>query len=124
MQGFPDKFVFKGTLEHQYKQIANAVSPQLTKSLMRGVLQAHARSCLADEAGKAVPPPPTLQYSKSLQTFADFLESFKEDSLPKLQRHQPKQLAPSEMPQLEPMTYTEVGPCSLPCHSRSHSCRV
>jgi len=108
IQGFPDKFVFHGTLEHQYKQIANAVSPQLTKSLMRGVLQAHAHSCLAGGARKAAAEPLELEWSKPLQTFADFLRGFDEGSLPKLRRHAPKKLAPRDMPQLEPMTYTEI----------------
>ncbi|EEH57135.1 uncharacterized protein MICPUCDRAFT_16926, partial [Micromonas pusilla CCMP1545] len=37
IQGFPDRFVFKGTVHQQYKQIANAVSPQLTKALARSI---------------------------------------------------------------------------------------
>lgn len=38
LQGFPDTFVFRGTIQQQYKQVANAVSPQLAKAIGRCVL--------------------------------------------------------------------------------------
>lgn len=106
IQGFPDKFVFQGTLDHQYKQIANAVSPQLTKSLMRGILTAHARNCLA--AADKSAEEPALEYSESLRTFADFMGGFDVESMPKLQRHTPKKVPDIDRPPLEPMTYSEI----------------
>lgn len=105
-QGFPDKFIFHGTIGQQYKQIANAVSPQLTKSLMRSILSAHAANCglTSSGAGNKL----QLVFSNSLQTFAEFVESFDRSSLPKVSRHIPREIKAEEVPKLEPMTYTEV----------------
>lgn len=95
--------MFYGTVEQQYKQIANAVSPQLTKSLMRSILSKHAVSCGAPDE------PSEITWSESLTTFADFLKTFDVKTLPKLKRHKPKPIPKSEIPRLEPMTYTEVA---------------
>ena len=44
IQGFPDSFVFTGTVAQQYKQLGNAVSPQLAKAIARTIMTAHAGS--------------------------------------------------------------------------------
>jgi DNA (cytosine-5)-methyltransferase 1 len=111
VQGFPDGFVFRGDIRAQYKQIANAVSPQLAKSIGRQLLLACARS-LAAEAGGATAAAfasavsaPVPVFTKPLQNFADFLDAFDEASLPKLTR-----LKPTPLPTvtLSPCTYEEM----------------
>jgi DNA (cytosine-5)-methyltransferase 1 len=113
VQGFPDSFVFRGNIQAQYKQIANAVSPQLAKAIGRQLLLACARSLAAAAggavalsfAGTAAAPPPAPLFTRPLQNFAEFLESFDEASLPKLAR-----LKPTPLPSvtLSPCTYEEM----------------
>ena len=109
IQGFPDKFRFLGTIGQQYKQIANAVSPQLTKSLMRSVLSAHATACgWKGEAPKGQQQL-GLAFSDSLQTFAEFHKTFDTEGMAKLKRHTPQDVEEKGgIPLLEPMTYTEI----------------
>ena len=99
VQGFPDGFTFHGTVESQYKQIANAVSPQLTKFLCRALLDAHLRGLGA--AARAV------EYSESLRTFRDFMGTFDEEAMLRqtLERHPPQPIR--DPPVLSPMTYEE-----------------
>uniref|UniRef100_A0A7S4GPC2 DNA (cytosine-5-)-methyltransferase n=1 Tax=Eutreptiella gymnastica TaxID=73025 RepID=A0A7S4GPC2_9EUGL len=98
IQGFPDNFVFQGTVEKQYKQIANAVSPQLAKFLCRSIIEAHLQAV----SGKATVS--NVTFSKELQTFRDFMLTFDESSLPKAKRHMPAKVNP---PKLVPMQYEE-----------------
>lgn len=98
VQGFPDNFIFRGDIGAQYKQIGNAVSPQLTKAIARGILTAYGVS-LND--GKSCTP----VFSRSLETFKEFLERFDAASLPKFDRHTPE---PQPRVKLEPMTYEEI----------------
>jgi DNA (cytosine-5)-methyltransferase 1 len=98
IQGFPDSFVFQGDVQKQYKQIANAVSPQLAKVLCRSILDAHL--CALSE-GKVSN---RTTYSKELETFRDFMDNFDEKKLPKIKRHTPEKLLEVK---LSPMTYEE-----------------
>ena len=105
IQGFPDDFEFIGTLDEQYKQLGNAVSPQLAKALARTVMTAHAgtvatyadagaaatagadfaerakiaakKAKWAEGTGGDVRPRVSLvSVSKELQNFAEFCEAF------------------------------------------------
>ena len=67
-------------MEKQYKQIANAVSPQLAKFLCRSIIEAHLQAV----SGKATVS--NVTFSKELQTFRDFMLTFDESSLPKAKR--------------------------------------
>eukprot|EP00854_Cymbomonas_tetramitiformis_P014462 gene14462-17092_t len=100
IQGFPDKFVFCGEIGKQYKQIGNAVSPQLAKALAQSLLTSH----LAKVQGSR-PAPSELSWSPSLRNFKDFLAGFDLSKMPKLERHTPVE---SPRPPLSPMTYEEV----------------
>eukprot|EP00232_Nephroselmis_pyriformis_P016811 CAMPEP_0182881572 /NCGR_PEP_ID=MMETSP0034_2-20130328/17256_1 /TAXON_ID=156128 /ORGANISM="Nephroselmis pyriformis, Strain CCMP717" /LENGTH=368 /DNA_ID=CAMNT_0025014605 /DNA_START=20 /DNA_END=1123 /DNA_ORIENTATION=- len=100
VQGFPDSFRFLGDLNAQYKQIANAVSPQLAKALGREILTSLATAKYTT-ATTSVPP----VFSPSLRNFREFLEERGEGGLPALTRHQPGEV---ERPELLPMTYEEV----------------
>jgi hypothetical protein len=121
IQGFPDHFVFKGTVHQQYKQIANAVSPQLTKALTRELLCSllegvtnraggNGGDCNGGGARKNVGAFKTKKdagavvYSPSLQNFRDFIDTFEEASLAGMTRHAPVAVT---TPKLVPMTYPE-----------------
>jgi len=98
VQGFPDNFVFRGDVGAMYKQIGNAVSPQLTKGIARSILASHSTSLGDDYKSE-----PT--YSKSLEMFFEFANRFDMEKMPILERHAPKD---PPRPQLDPMTYEEI----------------
>jgi len=106
IQGFPDSFVFTGTLAQQHKQIANAVSPQLGKAIGRTLLQALAASICAKGAPATAPlPQGPPSFSRTLQSFADFLAAFDATTLAAV----PRQAVPAaSAPTLSPATYEEV----------------
>ena len=88
VQGFPDKFCFRGAIHSQYKQIANAVSPQLAIGVGRELLSALLGTLSAQEvAATEVEAEPV--FSESLQNFADFLTTFDESSIPPMPRLRP-----------------------------------
>jgi len=109
VQGFPDSFVFVGCGKSQFKQIANAVSPQLGKAIGRSLLLAlHGARLdteeLSDgsrEAADAVAP----CFTQPLRNFEEFLADFDESSLPKVNRPTP---VPLPARATEPMTYEEM----------------
>ena len=98
VQGFPDNFVFRGDVGAMYKQIGNAVSPQLTKGIARSILASHSTSL-----GDDYKTEPT--YSQSLEMFFEFANRFDLEKMPILERHAPKD---PPRPQLDPMTYEEI----------------
>ena len=132
VQGFPDHFVFLGTVDECYKQVANAVSPQLAIGIGRVLLSslggAHlarrAASAAASPAADAAAPPalPLPVWSPSLQNFADFLASFDEGALPQLPRRSPP-APPAHPRKLHPMTYEEVLVEYNTEHRSDHSVR-
>lgn len=99
VQGFPDNFVFRGDVGAMYKQIGNAVSPQLTKGIAHAIIDAHRNSL----GGEYLTQDPT--FSASLETFAQFLKRFDFKALAKFERHSPE---PQPRPTLSPMTYEEI----------------
>ena len=124
VQGFPDSFTFLGQAEGQFKQIANAVSPQLGKAIGRTVLlalrAAHLEDAALDDDARAEAAALQPRFSKALRNFAEFLADFDEASLPRLNRP-----APVQVPQREfaPMTYEEIL-CAYRTNTRvDHSVR-
>mmetsp|Transcript_46622 Transcript_46622/g.86813 ORF Transcript_46622/g.86813 Transcript_46622/m.86813 type:complete len:1110 (+) Transcript_46622:168-3497(+) len=104
IQGFPDNFEFLGTVDEQYKQIANAVSPQLAIALARTILSAHGSHLSgAKKPGK-------VQWSPSLQNFADFtrvaLANGEMKKFAGMERYAPQ--AKVSKPKLSLMTYEEI----------------
>ena len=106
IQGFPDRFVFKGTVHQQYKQIANAVSPQLTKALARSILHSalQTKTRGAFDASKDAESLRQVTYSESLPNFKDFMSGFDENAVARFKRHAPIAV---KTPKLCEMTYAE-----------------
>ena len=103
-------------MAQQYKQIANAVSPQLTKaltrellcSLLEGVSGAGGKGGKSGAGGvaafKTKKDAASVVYSPSMKNFRDFMNTFDEASLQGMKRHVPVQV---QTPELVPMTYPE-----------------
>ena len=109
IQGFADAFVFKGTVHQQYKQIANAVSPQLTKAMTREILCSLLEGISSSGGGgvrvfKTKKDAGSVVYSSSLKNFRDFMETFDDSSIQGMKRHVPVKV---QTPDLQPMTYPE-----------------
>ena len=83
----------RGTVQQQYKQIANAVSPQLTKALTRSILsslmEAHTGGRFKVERDSAKVGRCEVVYSPSLQNFRDFMATFDECKVQGMKRHTP-----------------------------------
>jgi site-specific DNA-cytosine methylase len=135
VQGFFDHFVFQGDLQQQFKQIGNAVSPQLAIAIGRELLLTHARCMLlmrrrqaaeeaASDAGaeqnlpvpydtvmpevqSSLPPLPPHEFGETLQNFVDFLAKNDEKAL-QAQGH--LRFAPQSWnpPPTAPATYEEI----------------
>eukprot|EP00899_Mesostigma_viride_P011513 jgi/Mesvir1/20362/Mv19944-RA.1 len=110
VQGFPDHFHFCGTVKEQYKQIANAVSPQLAKAIARSILEA-----LWEALGWRTKP--SRQFSPSLQNFADFMASFNARQLKDAQQYPPCCMAgfsPLEGPKVTACNRTSIHGLVIP----------
>eukprot|EP00656_Telonema_subtile_P009211 TRINITY_DN14322_c0_g1_i4.p1 TRINITY_DN14322_c0_g1~~TRINITY_DN14322_c0_g1_i4.p1 ORF type:complete len:585 (-),score=169.78 TRINITY_DN14322_c0_g1_i4:63-1817(-) len=98
VQGFPDNFIFKGDVGAMYKQIGNAVSPQLTKGIARAIFTCH-RASLGEQYSKEP------VYSESMELFSEYCAKQDSKCFAGFERHTP---IPQPKLKLSPMTYEEI----------------